>query len=57
MSRSHYSISKPTVKACNLIFQISLELAKDLDCPIHLLYLEEKRSTIKDVLERVRKVG
>jgi len=56
VGRPHYKAPKPVIDICNKILDFSLELAKDLSCPIHL-HLEKSDETVKDVIERVRKIG
>jgi len=56
VGRPHYKTSKLAVNVCNKILDLSLELAKDLSCPIHL-HLERGYDAVRDVVERVRKVG
>lgn len=56
VGRPHYDAPKLAIEVCNSILDLSLELAKDLDCPIHL-HLERRQDTIKDVIERARKIG
>ncbi|MEM4576499.1 MAG: TatD family hydrolase [Candidatus Nezhaarchaeales archaeon] len=56
VGRPHYDTSKISLEVCNRILDVSLELAKDLDCPIHL-HLERRSHAVKDVVARVRKVG
>jgi hypothetical protein len=50
--RPHYKIPKQALDACDRILDLSLELAKDLDCPIHL-HLKRSHDAIRDVVERV----
>jgi TatD-related deoxyribonuclease len=56
VGRPHYEAPKPALDVCNKVLDLSLELAKDLNCPIHL-HLERGHDAIRDVVERVRKVG
>lgn len=56
VGRPHYNTSKLSLEVCNYILDVSLELAKDLDCPIHL-HLERGINAINDVIVRVHKVG
>jgi len=52
VGRPHYKIPKQALDACDRILDLSLELAKDLDCPIHL-HLKRSHDAIRDVVERV----
>jgi len=56
VGRPHYEAPKPAIDVCNKVLDLSLELAKDLNCPIHL-HLEKGYEAVKDVIQRVRKVG
>jgi len=56
VGRPHYKVPKPAVDVCDKVLDLSLELARDLSCPIHL-HLERGYDAVKEVVQRVRKVG
>ena len=56
VGRPHYKVPKLAVDVCDKVLDLSLELAKDLSCPIHL-HLERGYDAVKEVVQRVRKVG
>jgi len=56
VGRPHYKVPKLAVDVCDKVLDLSLELAKDLSCPIHL-HLERSYDAVKEVVRRVRKVG
>ncbi|MCS7139805.1 MAG: TatD family hydrolase [Candidatus Nezhaarchaeota archaeon] len=56
VGRPHYKAPEVAVRVCNEVLEYSLELAKDLSCPVHL-HLERGDEGLKDVMKKVQSVG
>jgi len=57
VGRPHWETSHEIVEACNRVLDYVLQLAKDLDCVVHL-HLEQKGlQTINDIYRRVSRIG
>ncbi len=57
VGRPHWETSHEIVEACSRVLDYVLQLAKDLDCVVHL-HLEQKgMQTIDDIYRRVSRIG
>ncbi|MDI9619474.1 MAG: TatD family hydrolase [Candidatus Nezhaarchaeota archaeon] len=56
VGRPHYTVSSAALSVCNDILDLSLRLAKDLSCPIHL-HVERGDESVKSIVEGIRKIG